>query len=434
MKSVRWNDKQLAALEDMIDIQALVADHFRNVILSLLYTSSQVVTPAGFEVIPTPVPSGSVTVPAFGAVDGGEIISAVTTPINVTGGTYPPTPGVYAAPPFGKKRIDIIVCRYITQPGDPTDRWYIDPASGLKTLYVAENSRDLDMYEFGIIRGSLLNAGDPEPAPPATVLPGAPIVPVGWFEICKIYVRSTGIINTADIRSVVVIGTANDWLDPDPAIGHRHFGIIKGDAPKIIHGTSGGIYPGDAGQSIDPATIRADDHHAKVHALSGPDHTGEISNAQHGARTDNSVASHLVVTPNPGGVAGFMSPTDKKTFDDLIANPNKIRNWGVTYHGRLINFATGIYSGGVAPAAGGGAPPESFNGQIGVFAAPPFVFVSPLYNNGFYSLGSGSLITDRLAYYATSITIASCNIVAFSSGEIVGNQYTGWVYWFAIGA
>src|SRR3989304_1737701 len=136
MKSVRWNDKQLAALEDMIDIQALVADHFRNVILSLLYTSSQVVTPAGFEGIPTPVPSGSVTVPAFGAVDGGEIISATTTTINVTGGTYPPTPGVYAVPPFGKKRIDIIVCRYITQPGDPTDRWYIDPASGLKTLHV----------------------------------------------------------------------------------------------------------------------------------------------------------------------------------------------------------------------------------------------------------------------------------------------------------
>ena len=66
----------------------------------------------------------------------------------------------------------------------------------------------------------------------------------------------------------------------------------------------------------------ADTNHTREHALNSDNHSGEISDAQHGARAGGS--SHPIATPNPSGVAGFMSPADKKKIDD-VAVPNQVQ-------------------------------------------------------------------------------------------------------------
>ena len=97
MKKVLWEDTQLAALTEMIDLQGLVEDYLQSMVLNLLYSASTIVSSAvkPFKVLEDSPASGSVVVPAFSAVQGGNIITTVQTTINVFAGTVSPvSPGI----------------------------------------------------------------------------------------------------------------------------------------------------------------------------------------------------------------------------------------------------------------------------------------------------------------------------------------------------
>lgn len=60
------------------------------------------------------------------------------------------------------------------------------------------------------------------------------------------------------------------------------------------------------------------DHHARQHALSSAlDHTGAITDTQHGSRGGGTL--HPAVTADPGGVAGFSSVADKNKLDGIAS-------------------------------------------------------------------------------------------------------------------
>ena len=88
MRKVIWTDKELVALRELIDVQGLIESYMQKFALNLLYSSSGLLGPVGFKVTPTsPAPSGSVVVPAFVAVQSGNIIKTANTTMDVLTGT-----------------------------------------------------------------------------------------------------------------------------------------------------------------------------------------------------------------------------------------------------------------------------------------------------------------------------------------------------------
>ena len=292
MRKVIWTDKELIELKELIDVQGLVESHLKDLVASFLYSASGVVGPASFKVTADSPSSGKVIIPPFTAVQNGNIINTVKTTLDIFGGVASPAiPDVYVDPAGSMSnttaltpRTDIIVCQYdgTTYTDEPKTIWHVDPVAHTKsTTY--ENTRTVDSYKWGILRGTPSGA----PHPPVA----------GWFEVARVNITANNFIT--DITTVTPIGTVTDIFNP--ITGHKHLGVPP-DAPQLIHGPKSGIDP----QSIDATTIGADDHHSQIHMIGDTaNHSGFLTNALHGFLTSSAPAPFIASLHNFSALTDF---------------------------------------------------------------------------------------------------------------------------------
>lgn len=112
-----------------------------------------------------------------------------------------------------------------------------------------------------------------------------------------------------------------DWVVADWAIfnGTAWEKADHTDAVASVFGRKGAV-TAQAGDYTHAqlAGIGADDHHARQHALSSAlDHTGEITDLQHGNRAGGTL--HPIATPDPAGAAGFMSSAAITKLNGIVA-------------------------------------------------------------------------------------------------------------------
>lgn len=120
---------------------------------------------------------------------------------------------------------------------------------------------------------------------------------------------------------------AHDGLDGSGQVTHAHTtGQTENDHHAKSHAHDGVDGSGTVAHSATTGKTE-NDHHNRQHALSSAlDHTGAITDTQHGSRAGGS--THPLVTPDPGGVAGFVDPADKKKLNDLnVTNQVQILQW-----------------------------------------------------------------------------------------------------------
>ena len=145
-----------------------------------------------------------------------------------------------------------------------------------------------------------------------------------WDASTNTPALASGVGGTGDYYVVSVSGNTNldgitDWVVGDWAIfnGTAWQKADHTDVVSSVFGRQGAVVAtsGDYAHS-QIGLVGEDDHHNRQHALdSASDHTGTITDAQHGSRSGGSL--HPDATPNPSGVAGFMSAADKTLLDSL---------------------------------------------------------------------------------------------------------------------
>ena len=157
-----------------------------------------------------------------------------------------------------------------------------------------------------------------------------PHVPAEWFEVAQVVVQNgIPIIDGstpygAGIVSAIPSGAISDLMDPIK--GHRHFGVLPLDAPKLIHGTGGAGLPV---QSFDKTTILPNDHHNQVHGMSSSDHQPDnfLLNSLHGFLTNVSPAPFSGALHDFSAFPGF--------------NPSSPTKLSATQHGELPSVIGG---------------------------------------------------------------------------------------------
>jgi len=123
-------------------------------------------------------------------------------------------------------------------------------------------------------------------------------------------------------RQGVVTAQANDYT-------HAQLDAIGADDHHDKSHAHDGVDGSGTVAHADTTGRTENDHHDRQHALdSASDHTGTINDTQHGNRAGGTL--HPAVTPDPGGVNGFMSAADKLKLDGIPAGGGGI-NTGTSF-------------------------------------------------------------------------------------------------------